>query len=404
MTQPSIAIVGAGPTGLMAAERLAEAGFRPVLYDAMPTPARKFLMAGKSGLNITHSEPLDQFVGRYGTAHDHIGAAVRAFPPAAVREWAAGLGTETFVGSSGRVFPTEFKASPLLRAWLGRLGGMGVTLKTRHRWTGWTTDGALAFDTPDGAVAVQADATLLALGGPSWPRLGSDGAWVQALRDKGVDVQPFRPANCGFDCEWSAYFKDRFAGEPVKGTALSFADQRLKGDFVISHYGVEGSAIYGLSAALRDHIEAHGSATLSLDLMPDRSTEAVLAMLSKPRGKKSFATHLKKSVHLSGVKAALLRECLKTDTLADTIRLAAALKALPIKLTAPRPVAEAISTAGGISLEALDDALMLKAVPGVFAAGEMLDWEAPTGGYLLTGCLAEGRRAAEGMIRYFAGQ
>jgi len=401
---PFIAIIGAGPAGLMAAEVLAEAGLTPVLYDAMPTPARKFLMAGKSGLNITHREALEPFLSRYGDAEDKIAPAVRAFTPKAIRDWASGLGTETFVGSSGRVFPTAFKASPLLRAWLKRLSDLGVTLMTRHRFTGWDTDGALVFETPEGQKTVKADATLLALGGASWPRLGADGSWTEALAAKGVDITPFRPANCGFNVAWSPHFKDRFEGEPVKGAILHAGEHSLKGDFVITRNGIEGSAVYALSAALRDRIEAEGQAVLTLDLMPDKSAEALTQQLLKPRGKRSLATHLKKAVHISGVKAGLLRECLPKDVMTDPIRLATALKSVPITLTAPRPIEEAISVAGGIRFDALDHNLMLRAMPGTFAAGEMIDWEAPTGGYLLTACLAEGRQAALGMLAFFAGQ
>ncbi|WP_068308158.1 TIGR03862 family flavoprotein [Kordiimonas lacus] len=396
--QVDVAIIGAGPAGLMAAEDLIHAGITPVIYDAMPTPARKFLMAGKSGLNLSHAEPVQAFLKRYGAGEDRLGDAIRGFNSWAIRDWAKGLDTETFVGSSGRIFPTAFKASPLLRAWLTRLKDGHAVLKTLHRWTGWREDGALRIQTPEQEIAVKAKTVILALGGVSWPRLGSDGSWVPHLKERGIHVTPFRPANCGFNVNWTDHFRDRFEGEPVKNTVLSFAEEAIKGDFVVSKHGVEGSSIYAHSAAIRDAIEAHGPVALMLDLTPDRTAEQLTNALSKPRGKKSMATHIKKATGLTGVKAALLRECLPADTFTDPAKLAAGIKALPLQLESPRPIEEAISVAGGVAFDELDDALMLKAMPGVFCAGEMVDWEAPTGGYLLTACFAQGKQAASGAM------
>ena len=400
-----IAIIGAGPAGLMAAEVLVAAGHRPVLFDAMPTPARKFLMAGKSGLNITHSEPLEKFMGRYGEREEKLAPSIHDFTPEAVRKWCDSLGVATYVGSSGRVFPKAMKASPLLRAWLKRLYDGGATLRTRHRWTGWTKSGGsqcLTFDTEDSAVKIRARATVLALGGASWPKLGSDGTWQKILAARGIEIAPLKPANCGFEVAWSPYFRDRFAGVPIKGSLISTGKQSVKGDFVISNYGVEGSAIYTLSRTLRQQIDEDGKAILTLDLTPDRTQEQLAERLGKPRGKRSFPTHLKRATGLKGAKAGLLRECLPAKVLADPLALASAVKALPVRLNAARPLAEAISSAGGIAFEALDKHLMLKALPGTFVAGEMLDWEAPTGGYLLTGAMAQGKQAATGAAKYLA--
>jgi len=395
-----IIIIGAGPAGLMAAERLSEAGLSATIYDAMPTPARKFLMAGKSGLNITHSEPIDRLLTRYGTREAQLSRAVENFTPTTIRGWGEALGVETFVGSSGRVFPKAFKASPLLRAWLARLDGRGVTLMTRHRWQGWAADGAHRFQSPDGDVTVAADGALFALGGPCWTRLGSDGAWTGAFERLGIPITPFRPANCGFDVNWSDHFTNRFEGEPVKNTVLSFGGQSVKGDFVVTRHGIEGSAVYSLSAPIRDKIESDGPVTLSLDLCPDRTEARLRDALARPRGKKSVATHLKRATGLTGVKAGLIRECLPKDIFDSPGKLAAAIKALPVMLRRTRPIEEAISTAGGVSFDALDDGLMIKDKPGLFCAGEMIDWEAPTGGYLLTACLAQGRQAADGILRW----
>lgn len=394
-----IAIIGGGPAGLMAAEILTSAGHAVDVFEAMPTPARKFLMAGKSGLNITHAEPLKQFLTRYGATTDAIGPAVKRFTPDDIRAWADGLGIPTFVGSSGRVFPEVFKGSPLLRAWLGRLAAQGATLHTRHRWVGWQ-NGAHLFETPEGQLKVQANTTLFALGGISWPRLGGNGNWTAAFEAAGIPLAPFRPANCGFNCSWSEFLRERFAGEPVKNVLLCHAGHTVQGDFVITKNGIEGSSVYALSASLRDTIEADSKAVLTIDLTPDRTVKQLTDALARPRGKKSFATHLKRATGLTGVKAALLRELLPASTLEAPERLAASIKALPLELTSPRPIAEAISVAGGVKLEAVDEQLMLTSLPGQFVAGEMLDWEAPTGGYLLTACLAQGRQAAEGMLHW----
>lgn len=397
--RPWLAIIGSGPAGLAAAEMLA-ADAEVHVFDVMPSPGRKLLLAGKSGLNITHAEDLDLFLSRFGTARAALEPALRNFPPEAIRQWAAALGTETFVGSSGRVFPTAMKASPLLRAWLARLRELGVTLHMRHRWQGWNSEGVLVFDTPDGVQKFSADATVLALGGASWPRLGTDGLWAAMLAERSVRINALRPANCGFDIGWSAHLRERFAGSPVKPVSLSFGAHTVRGEFVVSANGIEGSAVYALSAVLRDAIAAQGSATLLLDLLPDRRLDSLTRMLSRPRGKASLASHLRKSAGIEGLKAALLRETADAEVLADPARLAAHLKALPLLLTAARPLAEAISTAGGVSLEEIDTQFMLRCLPGVFVAGEMLDWEAPTGGYLLSACLATGRAAGSGALHF----
>jgi hypothetical protein len=386
----SVAIIGGGPAGLMAAEVLIEAGVSVDLFDSMPSLGRKFLMAGKGGLNLTHSEPLETFLSRYGTRRSEIKSLLAAFGPEALRAWALGLGVETFVGSSGRVFPTEKKAAPLLRAWLHRLRAAGVRIHVRHRWLGWNEDGSLNFITLGVPRRLTFDAVVLALGGGSWARLGSDGAWVPVLAARGVPVVPLRPANCGFDVGWSAHFRERFAGQPLKSLSLSFAGQTRRGEFMVSADGVEGSLIYAFSAALRDRIETDGSATVELDLMPDWTPARVLAEVSHPRGSRSLSSHLQSRLGLKGVKTGLLRECLTAEQMADPMQLAAAIKAVPLRLIAPRPLDEAISSAGGVDFAALDGKLMLRDHPGVFCAGEMLDWEAPTGGYLLTACFASG--------------
>jgi uncharacterized flavoprotein (TIGR03862 family) len=388
-----VAIIGGGPAGLMAAEVLSGHGIQVDLYDAMPSLGRKFLMAGKGGLNLTHSEPIDAFLARYGERRPQLEPLIAAFGPDDLRAWAAGLGVDTFVGTSGRVFPAEMKAAPLLRAWLHRLRGAGVRFHVRHRWLGWDAEGGLRFATPAGEQTVAAAATVLALGGGSWAKLGSDGAWVSVLARRGVPVAPLKPANCGFDCAWSEHFRSRYAGEPLKSVALAFAGETRRGEFVVTEHGVEGSLVYAYSARLRDAIECDGSATFELDLLPDWPAERVLAEVTRPRGSRSLSSHLQSRLGLTGVKAGLLRECLAKDEFADPARLAAAIKALPIPVLAPRPIDEAISTAGGVAFAALDEGLMLRDLPGVFCAGEMLDWEAPTGGYLLTACLASGRAA-----------
>ena len=400
-----IAIVGGGPAGLAAAETLACAGAGVDLFDAMPSLGRKFLMAGRGGLNLTHSEPLDRFLTRYGERQAELAPLVRDYPPQALRDWALGLGVETFVGTSGRVFPREMKAAPLLRAWVHRLRALGVATHARHRWTGWDETGRLRFATPDGASTHAARAVVLALGGASWARLGSDGAWASMLQERGVGIAPLKPANCGFDIGWSDFFREKFAGTPLKNVQASCmaADgTRLqrRGEFVISGHGVEGSLIYALSAALRDRIERDGQAVLTLDLLPDHTPERVLADVAHPRGARSLSSHLQSRVGIAGVKAALLREALDKPAMQDAQRLARAIKALPLILKAARPMDEAISTAGGVRFEALDGNFMLGQLPGVFCAGEMLDWEAPTGGYLLTGCIASGRAAAQGVLRW----
>lgn len=412
-----VAIVGGGPAGLMAAEVLSAAGITAHLFDAMPSVGRKFLLAGKGGMNLTHSEPFDAFAGRYGARRAAIEPLLKAFDADALRAWAAGLGIDTFVGSSGRVFPTDMKAAPLLRAWLQRLrhpaSGAGVQFHMRHRCTGWRDDAGLGFDTPDGPLAVQARAVVLALGGGSWARLGSDGAWVSWLGAHGVTVQPLLPSNCGFDAAgregrgWSDHLRERFAGEPFKSVALRFTDAQgrtfaRRGEFVLTATGVEGSLIYAVSAALRDEIARAGSACFELDLLPDRTPDQVLAATRHPRGARSLASHLKGRLGLDGLKMALLHELLDREALHDPERLAAAIKALPVRLLRPRPIDEAISSAGGVAFEALSHDLMLRSLPGVFCAGEMLDWEAPTGGYLLTACLASGRVAGLGAAAWLA--
>jgi uncharacterized flavoprotein (TIGR03862 family) len=400
-----IVVVGAGPAGLMAAEVLSQAGRVVEIFDAMPSAGRKFLLAGKGGLNLTHSEAFDAFASRYGGRRSQVESWLRAFDAQALREWAHSLGIATFVGTSGRIFPVDLKAAPLLRAWLHRLRGDGVHFQMRHRFTGWTPDGALRFDTPRGARTVHAAAVVLALGGASWARLGSDGAWVPLLVQRGVSVAELLPSNCGFDVRggWSDYFATRFAGQPFKSVAIRFGPFHRKGEFVATATGVEGSLIYAASALLREEIRARGSACFELDLLPDRTPEQVFAEVSHPRGSRSWSSHLKSRLGLEGIKLALLHELLPADAMHDPARLAAAIKGLPVTLAAPRPIDEAISTAGGVRLEALDANLMLREAPGVFCAGEMLDWEAPTGGYLLAACFASGRAAGLGVLNFLGG-
>jgi len=396
-----VAIIGGGPAGLMAAEQIAAVdGLQVDVFDAMPSVGRKFLMAGKGGMNITHSEARPAFVGRYGARAGEIGRLLDAFGPEQLRDWMHGLGVDSFVGTSGRVFPTEMKAAPLLRAWLHRLRGQGVHFHVRHRWQGWAADGALRFATPAGDREVRADAVVLALGGGSWAKLGSDGAWVAPLAARGIDIAPLKPANCGFDVAWSEHFRQRFAGQPVKPVVASVAGQRQQGEFNVTASGIEGGLIYALSAPLRDALERDGRAALTLDLTPGRTLERLTADLSQPRGRDSLANHLRRRVGLEGVKAGLLRELLPAEALTEANTLAAAIKALPLPVVATRPIDEAISTAGGVRFEALDETLMLRNLPGTFCAGEMLDWEAPTGGYLLTACFASGRAAGRGVIRF----
>ncbi|WP_434698943.1 TIGR03862 family flavoprotein [Pseudomonas sp. D1-1] len=403
---PNIAIIGGGPAGLMAAEVLSKAGFQVDLYDGMPSVGRKFLLAGVGGMNITHSEAFPAFLSRYGERAPNIAPLLRAFGADELCEWIHGLGIDTFVGSSGRVFPTDMKAAPLLRAWLKRLRDAGVVIHTRHRWLGWNADGSLRIASPDGEKALQPDATLLALGGGSWSRLGSDGAWMLPLEQRGVVLAPLQPSNCGFDVPgWSDLLIAKFAGTPLKNIAIGLDDDvpRL-GECVITVTGIEGSLIYALSARIREAINQHGSATIHLDLLPGRPVDKILLALSKPRGSRSMAKHLHSQLGLDGVKAALLRELTSADCFADMARLAQAIKALPVTLVKTRPLDEAISSAGGVTFEALDERLMLKQMPGVFCAGEMLDWEAPTGGYLLTACFASGRAAGLGMVEWLQRQ
>ncbi|KQS83615.1 MULTISPECIES: TIGR03862 family flavoprotein [unclassified Rhizobium] len=399
MTGKQIAIIGGGPAGLMAAEVLSSYGHAVTVYDGMPTFGRKFLLAGKSGLNITHSEDYARFATRFGSATERLRPALDAFTPDDVRAWAAELRTETFVGTSGRVFPTAMKASPLLRAWLRRLEAQGVRLLTRYRWMGFA-EGGLKFETSDGAMTMHPDATLLALGGASWPRLGSDAAWVPLLADRGVAINPLQPANCGFDVGWSDIFRARFAGAPLKSVTTTSQAGTFPGEFVISKHGIEGSLVYAHSAALRDALTRDGKVALSVDLVPGRTHERLAKDLQRQDRKASLSTRLRKGAGLDGVKAALVREVHPEANSLDPDRLAELLKSLPIPIVRPRPIAEAISSAGGIHLNGIDEQFMLKALPGFFAAGEMLDWEAPTGGYLLTACFATGREAARGMDQW----
>lgn len=414
----NVAIVGGGPAGLMAAQVLCDAGVTAHVFDAMPSVGRKFLLAGKGGLNLTHSDNADTFAGRYGERRNAIESLLAGLDATALRAWAQDLGVETFVGSSGRVFPKDMKAAPLLRAWLHRLRhpatGSGVQFHMRHRWTGWAPGPvadagpqALLFDTPAGALEVRARVVVLALGGGSWARLGSNGAWVPLLAARGVAVAPLLPANCGFDVQggWTPFFSDKFAGQPFKSVALSFTNSQgvvfsRKGEFVATASGVEGSLIYAASALLRDDIARLGSATFHLDLLPDMAADKVLAEVRHPRGSRSLSSHLKSRLHLDGIKSAILYERLGKDAVNDPVQLAAAIKALPVTLQAARPIDEAISSAGGVLFEVLTPQLMLENMPGVFCAGEMLDWEAPTGGYLLQACFASGKAAGEGALSF----
>lgn len=411
LTPFRVAVIGGGPAGLMAAQNLAQAGVQVDLYDAMASVGRKFLLAGRSGMNITHAEGYDDFVGRYGASAQPLRPMLDAFGPQAVRDWVHGLGLETFVGTSGRVFPTDMKAAPLLRAWVHRLRESGVRFHTRHRWLGWQ-GGALRFSAPgeDDQPAerlVQADAVVLALGGASWARLGSDGAWMPLLAARGVDVAPLVPANCGFDVDWSAHFSSRHAGEPLMTVAVIARDEqgremRKQGQFVVTQGGIEGSLIYALSAPLRDQIAAEGHTTIWLDLLPDLTAERVADEVTRPRGARSLSSHLQSRLGIKGVKAGLLRECLSKQQFADAAQLAQAIKRLPLRLQRARPIDEAISSAGGVRWAALEGT-MLKSLPGVFVAGEMVDWEAPTGGYLLTACFASGVAAAADVLAWRAG-
>lgn len=416
-TTRNVIVIGGGPAGLMAAEMLSSAGHRVDLFDAMPSVGRKFLLAGIGGLNLTHSEAWPHFISRYGTRQTAIMPSLQAFDPDALRAWASALGVATFIGTSGRVFPTEMKAAPLLRAWLHRLRAAGVKFHVRHRWLGWRDHAslpttALRFATPAGETSISADAVVLALGGASWARLGSDGAWVPWLQARGIRVVTLRPANCGFEVAsprctldvrigWGEHFAGRFAAQPLKTITIRFVAKdgvayERAGECMVTATGLEGSLIYALAAPLRDTIAAHGEVSIEVDLAPGRTLERLSADLARPRGSRSMASHLQSKAGITGIKAGLLRECLDPAELSDPTTLAARIKALPITLVRPRPLDEAISTAGGVAFEHLDKHLMLHAQPGLFCCGEMLDWEAPTGGYLLTGCLATGRAAGQG--------
>ena len=413
VTDTDVAIIGGGPAGLMAAEKLSAQGWRVDLFDAMPSVGRKFLLAGRGGLNITHSEPLERFSTRFEQRSATLAPMLAAFTPDDLRRWCEGLGIDTFVGTSGRVFPKEMKAAPLLRAWLSRLRQQGVRVHTRHRWQGWTPAGELIFTNQVATTTIQPRATLLALGGGSWSRLGSDGRWAPWLQERGVEVAPLRAANCGFDVAstgpgrggWSEHLTSRHAGQPLKPVTLSFTDclghtETRQGEFVLTESGIEGSLVYAFASRIRDVIERDGSATIWLNLLPAHSPEQVLNELKHPRGPRSLSTHLKSRLGLHGLKVALLHELLSKEDMLEPQRLAEAIQRLPITLAAPRPIDEAISTAGGVRFEALDEHLMLRAMPGVFCAGEMLDWEAPTGGYLLSATLATALVAAQGIDRH----
>lgn len=400
----TVHVIGAGPAGLMAAERLTRAGVAVVVHEAMPSVGRKFLMAGRGGLNLTHSEAMEPFVGRYGAAAETVGVWLEAFSPTHLTGWAEGLGQATFTGSSGRVFPRAMKASPLLRAWLGRLNELGVEVRTRSQCSGpglRRDDGRREwrFDTPEGERVETPDAVVLALGGASWPRLGSDGTWRQWLEAEGVAVEPFRPSNVGFDVAWSEVFAERFAGQPLKPIALTHGDRTVRGEAMVTRYGLEGGAVYALSAGLREAIERDGTASLTVDLRPDLTVEALAGRLAKPRGKDSATNWLRKVAGLSPVAVGLLRE-IPGELPAGSDKLAKRIKAVRLTLTGVQGLARAISSAGGVRLDQVDEGLMLKALPGVFVAGEMLDWEAPTGGYLLQASMASGVVAAEGVMRW----
>ena len=405
-SSPFVAVIGGGPAGLMAAEVLAQGGARVELFDAMPSVGRKFLLAGVGGMNITHSEAKGPFLGRYGARRDQVAALLQDFGAEELRAWIHDLGIDTFVGSSGRVFPTDMKAAPLLRAWLKRLRERGVLIHTRQRWLGWDGQGALRIATAEGETLLAADACLLALGGGSWARLGSDGAWVPLLENRGIRIAPLEPSNCGFEVAgWSPLLQEKFAGAPIKPVAIRLDDDAPRqGEFVLTSRGVEGSLIYAFSAAIRERIKATGSATLLLDLLPNQPLDKVAKALARPRGSRTMAKHLHGQLGIDGARAGLLRELAAKDDFLDPMRLAAAIKSLPLTLVRARPLDEAISSAGGVPFEALDDGLMLKDLPGVFCAGEMLDWEAPTGGYLLTACFASGRVAARGMLHWLSQQ
>jgi uncharacterized flavoprotein (TIGR03862 family) len=396
-----VAIIGAGPAGLIASERLAQAGRTVAIYDRMPSPARKFLIAGRGGLNLTHSEPLDRFLDRYGSSRQRLGPVIRAFTPDNLRAWAADLGEPTFVGSSGRVFPKSFKASPLLRVWLRRLAALGVTLHSRHSWTGWSSDGGLTFRTPDGQVSTQPRATLLALGGASWPKLGSDGGWAGLLTAKGVEITPFAPSNSGVRVAWSEQFVSRFAGEPVKRVSLTLGDMSVTGEMMVTDRGLEGGAIYALSPPIRSALAA-GEAVLTVDLKPDLAEAEIARRLDLPRRGETASNFLRKKIALSPVQIGLLRESAGRDLPSNPEALARLIKAAPLKLDGVQGLERAISTAGGVAWDAMDGNFMLHALPGTFVAGEMIDWDAPTGGYLLQASFSTGVAAANGITNWLA--
>ncbi|WP_297800470.1 TIGR03862 family flavoprotein [uncultured Brevundimonas sp.] len=397
----TVAVIGAGPAGLMAAEQLAQSGYQVTVYDQMPSVARKFLMAGRGGLNLTHSEPRPRFDGRYGALESRVATWLDRFDAEALRQWADSLGAEIFVGSSGRVFPKAMKASPLLRAWLGRLDQLGVAVRTRSRWTGWDGD-SLTIETPDGAEQITADAVVLAMGGASWARLGSDAAWVPWLKAKGVEVETFRPSNVGFEAKWSPVLAEKYAGQPLKNIAVSHKESHARGEAMVAQYGLEGGAVYALSSAIREDIAANGAATIHIDLRPDLDHQTLVTRLSKPQGKNSLSNHLRKALKLDGVAVALMREGGPLPH--DIDELARLIKAVPVTLNAPRGLDRAISSAGGISASQYGPDMMLTALPGVFVCGEMLDWEAPTGGYLLQACFASAVVAADGVAAYLEGR
>ncbi|MBR0951309.1 NAD(P)/FAD-dependent oxidoreductase [Bradyrhizobium canariense] len=400
----AVAVIGAGPAGLMAAEVLVQGGARVTVYDAMPSAGRKFLMAGRGGLNLTHSEALPQFITRYREAAPKLQAAIEAFPPDSLRAWSEALGEPTFVGSSGRVFPKAFKASPLLRAWLRRLDAVGVRFAFRHRWTGWDGEGRLLFQTPDDSSTIAVDATVLALGGASWPRLGSDGGWVDIFAAKGIAVSKLRPANSGFTVAWSDVFRDRFEGQPLKGVALTTGAHTVRGEAMITRSGMEGGAIYALSAELREAVLGIGQATLTIALRPELDAAALTTRLSGTRGKQSLANFLRKAAQVSPVGIGLMQEAAISSgrplALFSPADLAHLINAIPVRLTGVAPIERAISTAGGITFDELDEHFMLRKLPGVFVAGEMLDWEAPTGGYLLQASFATGAAAGRGVLEW----
>jgi len=403
----SVAVIGGGPAGLMAAEVLLERGLKVDLYDAMPSLGRKFLRAGKGGLNLTHSESLEKLSSKYGPHRPNLEPIIKAFPPVSIRKWLSQLGFQTFVGSSGRVFPENFNSSPILRAWLSRLKSQGLAINTRHRWLGWDHRYDLYFDTPFGKKVVNHQAVVIALGGGSWPELGSDGGWVPMFIQKDIDIRPLKPANCGFDLEWTPHFKERFHGIPVKPVVVSFdmpdgKTVQKQGEFIITKTGIEGGVIYAISNILRDQIDNTGTAVIYLDLAPDRDYSSLLERLSEPRGSRTVSSHLKRAAGLEGVRSGLLYEVLGRDEFDFPEKVAKAIKKLSLTLISTRPLEEAISSAGGVVFEELDQNLMLRRYPGMFCAGEMLDWEAPTGGYLLTACFASGRWAGKGAAEWLS--